>query len=115
MLLLLLKRSLLLQERKLAIEGIPDLIRNYAREPRQRKASAAPNSRPPAPRAARDPTKAKARYVVLLPLFREVLKLRASFVRPRREFVCGNWVDVQDVVSEFGDHFQFAPSYIFLI
>ncbi|XP_025819355.1 uncharacterized protein LOC112895600 isoform X2 [Panicum hallii] len=40
----------------------------------------------------------EARYAVSLPLFREVLKRRASLVRPRREFVCGSWVDAQDVL-----------------
>ncbi|RLN24869.1 hypothetical protein C2845_PM07G10780 [Panicum miliaceum] len=40
----------------------------------------------------------EARYAVSLLRFREVLKLRASLVRPRREFVCGSWVDAQDVL-----------------
>jgi len=59
----------------------------------------------------------EARYAVSLPLFREVHELLASFVRPRREFVCGSWVDTQDVVSNFGEGkppFQFAPSHIIL-
>ncbi|CAL4956264.1 unnamed protein product [Urochloa decumbens] len=40
----------------------------------------------------------QARYAVSLPRFREVLELRASLVRPRREFVCGRWIDAQDVL-----------------
>ncbi|KAL6884552.1 hypothetical protein ACP4OV_010488 [Aristida adscensionis] len=38
------------------------------------------------------------RYEVSLPLFREVLKLPASRVRLRREFVCGRWIDGQEVL-----------------
>ncbi|OEL29364.1 hypothetical protein BAE44_0009616 [Dichanthelium oligosanthes] len=45
--------------------------------------------------------KQEARYAVSFPLFREVLELSASLVRPRREFVCGRWMDAQDVVSGF--------------
>ncbi|CAO2190610.1 unnamed protein product [Urochloa humidicola] len=40
----------------------------------------------------------QARYAVSLPRFREVLELRASLVRPRQEFVCGRWIDAQDVL-----------------
>ncbi|CAO2170292.1 unnamed protein product [Urochloa humidicola] len=40
----------------------------------------------------------QARYAVSLPRFREVLELRASLVRPRGEFVCGRWIDAQDVL-----------------
>lgn len=38
------------------------------------------------------------RFAVSLPLFREVLELSASFVRPRREFVYGSWIDAQEVL-----------------
>jgi hypothetical protein len=41
------------------------------------------------------------RFAVSLPLFREVLELSASFVRPRREFVYGSWIDAQEVVSKY--------------
>lgn len=38
------------------------------------------------------------RFAMSLPLFREVLELSASFVRPRREFVYGSWIDAQEVL-----------------
>ncbi|KAL6597856.1 hypothetical protein ACP70R_046661 [Stipagrostis hirtigluma subsp. patula] len=38
------------------------------------------------------------RYAVTFPVFRQEVKLRASQVRPRREFVCGSWMDAQEVL-----------------
>ncbi|GJM94187.1 hypothetical protein PR202_ga10810 [Eleusine coracana subsp. coracana] len=35
------------------------------------------------------------RYTVTFPLFREEVELSKSLVRPRREFVCGTWIDAQ--------------------
>lgn len=42
----------------------------------------------------------ETRFAVSFPMFREVLELSASFVRPRREFVYGTWIDAQEVVSK---------------
>ncbi|KAJ1283922.1 hypothetical protein BS78_03G164300 [Paspalum vaginatum] len=42
--------------------------------------------------------KQQTRFAVSLPLFREVLEVSASLVRPRREFVCGSWMDAQEVL-----------------
>jgi len=42
----------------------------------------------------------ETQFAVSLPLFREVVVLSASFVRPRREFVYGSWIDAQEVVSK---------------
>jgi hypothetical protein len=41
----------------------------------------------------------KPRYSVTFPLFREGVGLPTSLVRRRRNFVCGTWIDAQEVVS----------------
>lgn len=50
----------------------------------------------------------KPQYTVTFPLFREEVELKTSLVRRRREFVCGTWMDAQEVVSTIGERIHFS-------
>ncbi|KAG0538031.1 hypothetical protein BDA96_03G200500 [Sorghum bicolor] len=46
----------------------------------------------------------ETQFAVSFPLFREVVVLSASFVRPRQEFVYGSWIDAKEVLRGIPQH-----------